>query len=272
MTSTCYDTLFGKASTRPQRQFWVLLDPDRDSPRDLREASEMAVANGADALLVGSSYYERDDFDASVLAVQEGAQGQAPVMLFPGDHRQLSAHADALLFLNLLSGRNAQYLIGEQMLAAPRVRKMGMETIPVGYVLVESGRVTSVQSVTGTTPIPRDKPELIATHALAGQYLGHKLIYLEAGSGAKWPVPEQVITLTKHTLDIPLIVGGGLRTPEAAQRSADAGADVIVVGTILEQHRDRNLMVELADAVHNANGRPKTAQIDDLLRQVLGSD
>ncbi len=272
MKDTCYNRLFTDGVIKTSKQFWVLLDPDRDSPAQLRDAAELAVDNGADALLVGSSYYERNDFDASVQAVREGSNSAVPIMLFPGDHRQLSAYADALLFLNLLSGRNAQYLVGEQMLAAPRVRNMGLETIPVGYILVESGRVTSVQSVTGTSPIPRDKPELIASHALAGQYLGHKVIYLEAGSGAKWRVPDEAISLTRHTVEIPLIVGGGLRTPENARDAAEAGADVIVVGTALEQRRERELMIDMAEAVHNANGKTRHVNVDDLLKQVFGDD
>ena len=140
------------------------------------------------------------------------------------------------------------------MLAAHRVRRLGLETIPTGYLLVESGRVTSVQNVTGTTPIPRDKTELIATHALAGQYLGHRVIYLEAGSGALWPVPKEAIRLTRETIEVPLVVGGGIRNPEAARSAVEAGADVVVIGTVLEKTRDRILVRELAEAVHSAVG------------------
>ncbi|MBD3166995.1 geranylgeranylglyceryl phosphate synthase family protein, partial [bacterium] len=173
-----------------------------------------------------------------------------PVILFPGNHQQLSRHADALLFLSLLSGRNPQYLIGEQMLAAPHVHHLGLSTIPTGYLLIECGRVTSVQSVTGTTPLPREKHKLIASHALAGQYLGMKLIYLEGGSGALKPVPLEAIRLTRETIDVPLVVGGGIRRPAEARAAAEAGADIVVVGNVLEKARTNGRVKELADAVH----------------------
>lgn len=231
-------------------RFWVLFDPDRETPSQLRSAAEWAVDNGVDAILVGGSIYERDDFSASVLAVREGAAGGAPVLLFPGNHSQVSTHADAILFHSLLSGRNPQFLIGEQVSAAAHIRRIGLETIPMGYLLVESGRVTSVQGVTGTNPLPRNKPELIAVHALAGQYLGMRLIYLEAGSGAMKPVPSEAVCLTRETIDIPLIVGGGVRSPSTVNRLANDGADVVVVGNIFEQERDTTLLREMILAAH----------------------
>ncbi len=238
------------------KKFWVLLDPDREEPEQLKYAAEVSVDEGADTLLVGSSYYERNDFDESVKAVQEGAGGKVPVLLFPGNHQQLSEFADALLFLSLLSGRNPQYLIGEHILAAPKLRRMDLPAIPTGYYLVDGGRVTSVQSVTGTTPLPRKKIELIASHALAGQYLGMKLVYLEAGSGAKLTVPLDAIALTQKTIDVPLIVGGGIRTPEAAHAAAKAGADIVVIGNHLEKSRDPGRVREMAVAVHSAAREP----------------
>ncbi|HEB84099.1 MAG TPA: geranylgeranylglyceryl/heptaprenylglyceryl phosphate synthase [Bacteroidetes bacterium] len=235
--------------------FWVLLDPDRESPSELRRAAGEAAAGGADGLLVGSSFYEREDFDTSVLAVKEGADGVVPVILFPGNHQQVSPHADALLFLCLISGRNPQYLIGEQVLAAPLVRRLALDVLPTGYILIEGGRVTSVQAVTGTTPLPREKTELIAAHALAGQYMGMRLIYLEAGSGARHAVPREAIRLSRHSIGVPLIVGGGIRDPETASGIAEAGADVVVVGNALEGARGRGLTREIADAVHEAGSR-----------------
>ncbi len=248
---TVYENILHQLQNSSHRSlFWVLLDPDRDSPSRLGETAEMVIENGADALLVGGSYYERDGFDESVKAVKDAANDHIPVMLFPGNHRQVSHYADALLFHSLLSGRNSQYLIGEQMLAASHIKRIGLETIPMGYLLIESGSVTSVQSVTGTTPLPRDKTELIAAHALAGQYLGKKIIYLEAGSGALLPVPSEAISLTKQTVDIPVIVGGGIRRAEEADVAVRAGADILVVGNAIEQSHDKKLIAEFANAVH----------------------
>ncbi|MDP8208336.1 MAG: geranylgeranylglyceryl/heptaprenylglyceryl phosphate synthase [Candidatus Electryonea clarkiae] len=253
MAGTTYNNLITNLeNNNSDSLLWVLLDPDTENPDQLCAAAEMAVENGADALLVGGSYYERDDFDDSVLAVKEGSAGAVPVFLFPGNHRQVSKYADALLFHALISGRNPQYLIGEHLLAAGHVRRLGLETISMGYLLIESGRVTSVQSVTGTTPIPREKTELIATHALAGQYLGMQLIYLEAGSGGLWPVPDEAISLTKETIDVPVIIGGGIRGPESAHAASKAGADVVVVGNVFEQTREPVLIREIAAAVHGS--------------------
>jgi len=245
--------IFQKISNRikqGKKQFWILLDPERESPEELRVAGEMAVNSGADGLLIGSSLYPGDNFNEAVLAVKNGCQGVVPVLIFPGNHRQVSPHADAILFLTLLSGRNPRYLIEEQMLAAPYIHQIGLETIATGYILIESGKITSVQRVTETTPLPRENAKLIATHALTGQYLGNQMIYLEAGSGALYPVPEDAIRLTRSMIDVPLIVGGGIRDPKNAEVAVRAGADFIVIGNALENARDCRFINELADAVH----------------------
>ena len=162
----------------------------------------------------------------------------------------LSPHADAILYLSLISGRNANFLIGEQVKAAPRIRQYGIEPIPTGYMLVDSGRQTSVGFMSGTTPLPRDKFDLAWAHALAAEYLGMQLIYLEAGSGAEYPVPDQMIAAVKEHISIPILVGGGIAAPEIAAQKVKAGADFIVTGTVIENSRSLSLMKQFADAVH----------------------
>jgi len=230
--------------------FFVLLDPDDHPPAELGRRARQCREAGVDALLVGGSLILQDGFHEAVAAVKEACD--LPLILFPGSPGQLSPQADALLFLSLISGRNAQHLIGDQVAAAPAVRKLGLEAIPTGYMLVASGTVTAVEFISGTRPLPRDKPELAAAHALAGQYLGLKLLYLEAGSGAREPVPEEMVAAVRRWVDLPLIVGGGLRTPQAAAARVAAGADFIVVGTALGEGDNPEAFRRFAEAVHEA--------------------
>ena len=171
-----------------------------------------------------------------------------PVIFFPGGVGQLNSYYDAMLFMSVISGRNPHYLIGEQVIAAPLVKVMGIETIPTGYILMDGGAGSTVEFVSGTRPIPMNRPDVAVAHALAGQYLGMNLIYLEAGSGAKEPVAPGVVEAVNDAVDVPLIVGGGIRSPETASETVKAGASIIVTGTIIEMHSNR--MKELADAVH----------------------
>jgi len=171
-----------------------------------------------------------------------------PVIFFPGGVGQLNSFYDAMLFMSVISGRNPHYLIGEQVIAAPLVKVMGIETIPTGYILMDGGAGSTVEFVSGTRPIPMNRPDVVVAHALAGQYLGMNLIYLEAGSGAKEPVAPGVVEAVNDAVDVPLIVGGGIRSPETASETVKAGASIIVTGTIIEIHSNR--MKELADAVH----------------------
>lgn len=171
-----------------------------------------------------------------------------PVIFFPGGVGQLNSFYDAMLFMSVISGRNPHYLIGEQVIAAPLVKVMGIETIPTGYILMDGGAGSTVEFVSGTRPIPMNRPDVAVAHALAGQYLGMNLIYLEAGSGAKEPVAPGVVEAVNDAVDVPLIVGGGIRSPETASETVKAGASIIVTGTIIEIHSNR--MKELADAIH----------------------
>jgi len=169
-----------------------------------------------------------------------------PVVLFPGDATQLTPFADALLYLSLVSGRNPVNLIGEHVKAAPVIRSMGIEPIATAYLLVESGAVSSVEFMSDTRPLPRNKPEIAAAHALAAQYMGMKLVYLEAGSGAPQHVPAEIIKRVKAMVDIPVIVGGGIRDAATAREILKAGADIIVTGNMLKSKDGLEVMREIA--------------------------
>jgi phosphoglycerol geranylgeranyltransferase len=173
-----------------------------------------------------------------------------PVVIFPGEAAQVVPGADAILFLSLLSGRNPQYLVAEQVRAAPRVAECELETIPTAYLLVESGRTSAVEYISGTQPIPRDQPPIASAHALAARYLGMRLVYLEAGSGAPRPVPEEVVRACGFS-GLPLAVGGGIRSPQEVGALVRAGAHFIVVGNHFEREPDWGLFGELVDATHH---------------------
>ncbi len=228
--------------------YLVLLDPDSYTLSELVQTAKLCEANGADGLLVGGSTAFGNQFDEAVQSINDAAD--IPVILFPGSARQVSAHADGMLLMSLISGRNPQYLIGEQVMAAPAIRALGVETIPTGYMLVESGHTTSVEFVSNTKPLPRDKPKLAAAHAMAAEMLGMQLVYLEAGSGAQYPVPETLVAAVRSAVAIPLIVGGGITDPTTARTLVAAGASFIVTGTAVEKSPEPELMRRFANAIH----------------------
>lgn len=193
----------------------------------------MAAQAGVDFIMIGGSYVSADANNI-VSAVKQSTS--LAVVLFPGSSLQLSASADAIFLLSLISGRNPEYLIGNHVVAAGYIKKMGVEVIPVGYILVDGGVVSSVQYVSNTMPIPANKPDLVVATAMAGEMLGFKMIYLEAGSGALNPVSPEVIAATRSSINIPIIVGGGLRSEESVITALKAGADVVVVGTVVEDN------------------------------------
>lgn len=227
-------------------QVWILIDPDDMPLDDLLRVVEYVEKDGASTLLIGGSFLSNDNFDHSVREIKNNTR--LPLVIFPGNARQLSPAADGILFTSLLSGRNPQYLICEQVMAAPLVMGMGLEVIPTAYLMVESGRTTSAQFVSNTQPIPRDKHKLALAHAQAGMLMGMKAIYLEAGSGADRPVPPQMIKTLKQGVKIPVIAGGGIRSIEDATAAVNAGADAIVIGTAIEKY-GRDFMVELMEGL-----------------------
>jgi len=214
-------------------RLWVLIDPDSAPSVELANIAEVAENAGAAAILVGGSMLFHTGFDKDIQTIKSATS--LPVILFPGSSRQLSPDADGLLFTSLLSGRNPQYLIDEQVHAAPIVRKLGLETIPTAYLLIESGNITTAQYVSNTSPIPRMKPMIAVAHAQAAELLGFKAVYLEAGSGAEKPVPDEMIRMVKKAISLPIIIGGGIKTAKQARNAADSGANAIVVGTAIER-------------------------------------
>lgn len=226
----------------------VLLDPDKTTSSEYLAVAESAEACGVDALLVGTSFSIDSHFSEAVKEIKN--KTKLPVIIFPGSYAQLTPHADAVLFTSLISGRNPNYLIDEQVKGAPLVKKFELEAIPTGYMLIESGTVTSVEYISNTKPIPRDKTDIVCGHALAAQYMGMRAVYLEAGSGAQQPVPVEIIEAVNSYIEIPIITGGGLRRPEDCQKRIEAGADFVVVGNHLEHNFSVDYLSELALAVH----------------------
>jgi phosphoglycerol geranylgeranyltransferase len=228
--------------------YFVLLDPDRFEPARNAGLAAAAAEGGADALLVGGSLSIKGRCDETVRAIKNVTD--APVIIFPGDAGFVSAEADAVLFLSLVSGRNPQYLIGEHVRAAPLLREAGLEPIPTAYMLVEGGSTTSVEFMSATRPIPRDKPDIAMAHALAAQYLGMRLAFFDAGSGAERSVPAGLVRAVTGYVDLPVMVGGGIRDPETALGLVSAGASAIVTGDVIEKTGDESLLREFAEAVH----------------------
>ena len=225
----------------------VLIDPDFGQDEAVLERTvQNACMDKADLLFVGGSLLTSASFDRCVELVKRWSD--KPVVLFPGSPAQLSRHADAVLFLSLISGRNPELLIGHHVTAAPTVKALGIEAVPTGYMLVDGGRPTTVSYVSQTVPIPHDKPGIAAATALAGELLGLRTIYLDTGSGAQRTVSPAMIAAVRQAVDLPLIVGGGIRDAATARALCDAGADVLVVGTAFEQ--DPELIFSMSEAVH----------------------
>ncbi len=244
---TTFERLLRIRETRGAGYF-VLIDPDKWPEEKLVELAATVSEGGADAVLIGGSLLLYSSFDKLVGLIKK--QVSCPVIIFPGSSLQISRHADAIFFLSLISGRNPTYLIGEQVKAAPLVKAFGIEPIPVGYMLVESGRVTSAEFMSNTRAIPRDKTDIAKATALAAQYLGMQMVYLEAGSGAPQSVPEEMISGLRNYVSLPIIVGGGIRTPEEAHRKVKAGAAFVVTGNVLEKEKNHHLIKEFAEAIH----------------------
>jgi len=224
----------------------TLLDPDKQAPAEAAALSSEAAAAGTDAIMIGGSTgVTQNKVDATVLAVKEAAK--VPVILFPASAANLSPHADALYFMSLLNSRDPRLIIGEQRLAAPVVRAWGLETIPMAYLVIEPGMRAG--EVGDAELISRKNPTVAVQYALAAQLLGMKLVYLEAGSGAPEPVPDRLIRAVREAIEIPVVVGGGIRTPEAAKAAIHAGADIVVTGTIVEVAREGDALRRIIETV-----------------------
>ncbi len=220
---------------KKEKMHMTLIDPDEQTPDKSAEIARESEKAGTDAIMIGGSTgLTRELMDETIKEIKKVVN--IPVIIFPSSASILSPYADALYFLSLLNSRDREMIIGQQMKGAIFVKKLGIEPIPMGYIVVEPGM--TVGKVGKVDLIPRNEPEKAVMYALAAQYLGMKLVYLEAGSGAPEPVPASMIKLVKNGIDIPLIVGGGIRKPENAREIAKAGADIIVTGTIVEISKD----------------------------------
>ena len=211
----------------------VLMDPDKINLQNLPRVFKKLNATSVTHIFVGGSMVEENITDILVKAIKD--QTNLPVLLFPGDVTQISNKADALLFLSLISGRNPEYLITKQVEAVTKLRNTDLDVIPTGYILIESGNQSAVQVVSKTLPLSRGNVQHIVDTAKAGELLGMKLIYLEAGSGALHPINNEIICSVKVELKIPLIVGGGIRTKEQLDNAYQSGADLVVIGTAFEE-------------------------------------
>ena len=230
--------------------YLVLIDPDKKNDGKLEKLVTSVNRSGADGILIGGSLIMDSGFHERAEKIKSMAE--VPVILFPGSVNQLGPHCDAVLFMSVISGRNPTYLIGEQVIGAPLVKDLGLEPIPTGYMIFDGGGHSTAEFMSGSSPLPMNRPDIAVAHALAGQYLGMKLIYLEAGSGAESAVPDEIISAVAKNIDIPLIVGGGIRKQAAAVNKVKAGASFIITGTAIESDEGENLLESFADAIHGA--------------------
>ncbi|AMC11682.1 geranylgeranylglyceryl/heptaprenylglyceryl phosphate synthase [Lutibacter profundi] len=223
-----------KASKKGEKILAVLLDPDKSSVQEIPSILKRIEKLNAHFIFVGGSFVENGTTDLFVKKLKNYTE--IPIVLFPGDYSQVSNSADALLFLSLLSGRNPEYLIEQQIKAVPYLINSSLEIIPTGYILIDGGTHSSVLKISNTTPISQKNTELVIATAVAGMYKGKQLIYLEAGSGAKNPVNSTLIKKVKHQISIPLIVGGGIKSIQQIKMAFNSGADIVVVGNAFEDN------------------------------------
>jgi putative glycerol-1-phosphate prenyltransferase len=246
MKQVLYNDLLAKKQ-RGKKSFTVLIDPDKVDTHSLDQLIALSVDAKVDYFFVGGSLVISNHLDECIQQIKTACN--IPVILFPGSPSQVSRYADALLYLSLISGRNPELLIGQHVVSAPFVKKSGLEIMPTGYMVVDGGAPTTVSYISNATPLPADKNDIAVCTAMAGEMLGMKLIYMDAGSGAKRPITETMIEKVAKHIECPLIIGGGIIEPEKAYKNCKAGADVIVVGNAIE--KDPLLIKEMANAVHS---------------------
>jgi phosphoglycerol geranylgeranyltransferase len=230
-----------------KKSFAVLIDPDHVDNDKVEQLIELALNARIDYFLVGGSLVVSNYIDECIQIIKQNCE--IPVILFPGSPSQVSKNADALLYLSLISGRNADLLIGQHVISAPVIKKSGLEIMSTGYMVIDGGAPTTVSYISNAAPLPADKNEIAICTAMAGEMLGMKLIYMDAGSGARRPITESMIERVSECISVPLIIGGGITDPEKAYLNCKAGADVIVVGNAIE--KNEGLIMEMAAAVHS---------------------
>ncbi|GCD79808.1 geranylgeranylglyceryl phosphate synthase [Schleiferia thermophila] len=225
----------------------ALIDPDKNDRRSLVRIVQNSQMADIDFFFIGGSLLIKDELDQTIALIKE--HSEIPCVLFPGSVMQISSKADAILFLSLISGRNPEFLIGNHVIAAPYIRQTSLEVIPTGYMLIHCGNTTTAHYISATLPIPSDKDDIAAVTAMAGEMLGFKLIYLDAGSGASHPIRPSMIEAVRQSVEIPIIVGGGIRSALQAKQTYDAGADILVIGNALE--KNASLIQQLAEVAKN---------------------
>lgn len=230
-----------------KKLFAILIDPDKQKDDKLIRIIKSANITKVDFFFVGGSLLTHDSLDRCLSLLK--TQSNIPIILFPGNAMQVNSKADGILFLSLISGRNAEMLIGKQVITAPILKESSLEVLSTGYMLIDSGKPTTVSYMSNTTPIPAEKYDVAACTAIAGEMLGMKLVFLDGGSGAKNPISEEMIRKVKTSINIPLIVGGGINSPKKAAANCKAGADIIVVGNAIE--KDDALISEIANVIHS---------------------
>ena len=246
MLNNIYQSLTDR-KRQSKKSFAVLIDPDKVDNGSVEQLIQLSLDAQVDYFLVGGSLVVSNYLDECVQLIKKNCD--VPVILFPGSPSQVSKYADALLYLSVISGRNPELLIGQHVVSAPFIKKSGLEIMSTGYMVVDGGAPTTVSYMSNTAPLPSDKNEIAMCTAMAGEMLGMKLIYMDAGSGAKRAISESMIQKVSSCIEVPLIVGGGIITPEKAYLNCKAGADVIVVGNAIE--KDTSLIKEMAAAVHS---------------------
>ncbi len=231
-------------SAKGKKQLSILIDPDKSTIEQVKKIAALSNEGAIDYFFIGGSLITNDHMDRCIATLKKTSS--IPVVIFPGNTMQINSKADAILFLSLISGRNAEMLIGKHVIAAPYIRHAELEAISTGYLLIESGKPTSVAYMSNSLPIPHDKDDIALCTAMAGEMLGMKMIYMDAGSGAQEHIGLRMIEKVKKNISVPLIVGGGINSAQKAKNIYHAGADMIVVGTAVEN--DRSLIRQLADA------------------------
>lgn len=248
MTNRIYQSLV-QQKQKGQKSFAVLIDPDKVTASILDDLIDRVTNARVDYLLVGGSLVISNRLDEVVTQLKSNCD--IPVILFPGSPSQITRHADALLYLSLISGRNPELLIGQHVISAAAVKQSGLEIISTGYMVIDGGAPTTVSYISNAAPIPSDKNEIAQCTAMAGEMLGMKLIYMDAGSGAKKAITESMIEKVSQVIEVPLVIGGGIKDPEKAYLNCKAGADVIVIGNAIE--KDPTLIKEMSDAIHGVS-------------------
>jgi len=231
-----------------QKKFTVLIDPDKVTPESLIRTIDISVRAGVDYFFIGGSLLVNDTLRECIDVIKSCCD--IPVIIFPGSTSQIQSNADAILLLSLISGRNPELLIGQHVVAAPSLRESRLEIISTGYILIDGGNSTTASYISNTLPVPHHKDDIAMCTAMAGEMIGMKMIYLDCGSGAQRSVNESMVKLVSENIDVPLVVGGGIKSPDRAAALCRAGADMIIVGTATEE--DPSLITSIAQAIHSS--------------------